>query len=225
MFCNLMPRQSQCLPDHPMNTFAAFQSNWLTLAGWLLVNIISFGLVGAGFHNFPLAFAFPLNVLQLGSFRLEAAVAGFFFGFIPALLIGYLQYLILRRYWPLSRWWLISVSLGMGLQHFLADGFENARDLTWAVLLSGFVVGVIQWWLLRPHLSISARWLVLSVVGWCAGWLIGIAILHNTGLLYRVWVPGIDGQTHGILGLSVGAAFSLSTCWLWVGSIIPRIDP
>lgn len=191
---------------------------------WLLANTLSFGLAGAGFHNFPLAFTFPPDFSQLGSFRLEAAMVGFFFGFIPALLTGFLQRLILRRYFLLSRWWVVTVSAGVGLLHFLSDGFENARDLSFAVLLSGLLVGAFQWWLLRPLSSISAWWLVLSVVGWYAGWLIGIAILHNTGLLYRAWVPGIDGQTHGILGLSVGAAFSLSTCWLWVGSIIPHRD-
>lgn len=189
---------------------------WLTFFGWLAANIIGFGLVGAGFHNFPLAFTFPPNVLQLGVFRLEAAIVGFFFGFIPALLIGFLQRVILRRYLPLSRWWLISVSVGMGVQHFLADGFENARDLSLAVLLSGLLVGGIQWRLLRPHLPSSAGWMVASGLGWYVGWLIGIAILHNTGLLYRPWVSGLDGQTHGILGLSVGAMFGLNTGLLWM---------
>jgi hypothetical protein len=188
---------------------------------WLLANILSFGLVGAMFHNFPLAFTFPPSISQLGRFSLTPAIVGFFFGFIPALLIGFLQRVILRRRWPLSRWWLVSVSAGVGLLHFLSDGFENARDLSFAVLLSGLLVGVLQWRLLRPHLSHSAWWLAVSVFGWCVGWLIGIAILHNTGLLYRPWVPGLDGQTHGLLGLAMGATFSLGT-GLWVGSIIPN---
>jgi hypothetical protein len=199
-------------------TLALLKTNGLTFSLWLVANLLSFGLVGAMFHNFPLAFAFPPNVSRLGSFRPEAAIVGFFFGFIPALLIGFLQHLILRRHFPLSRWWIISASAGMGLMHFLADGFENARDLSLAVLVSGLLVGVIQWRLLRPHVSVSAGWLAASGLGWCVGWLIGIAILHFTGLLYRLWVPGLDGQTHGILGLSVGVMFSLSTglLWMWV---------
>jgi len=200
-----------------MNISVASKSNRLIFTVWLLANTLGFGLVGAGFHNFPLAFTFPPIISQLGGFRLEAAIVGFFFGFIPSLLVGFLQRLILRREWPLSRWWIVSVSVGVGLQHFLADGFENARDLSLAVLLSGLLVGVIQWRLLRPHLPSSAGWIVASGLGWSVGWLIGIAILHNTGLLYRPWVPGLDGQTHGILGLAAGLAYSLSTglFWMW----------
>lgn len=184
---------------------------WLTLFFWLLANLISFGLVGAGFHNFPLAFTFPLNLSRLGGFRAEAAIAGFFFGFIPALLIGFLQRAILNRTLALPRLWIISTSVGVGLLHFLSDGFENARDLSLAVLVSGLLVGVVQWRLLRLHWPASGWWLMASGLGWCGGWLIGIAILHHTGLLYRPWVPGLDGQTHGILGLTVGATYSLST--------------
>lgn len=198
---------------------ATFKINWLTLLLWLVANVLGFGFVGAMFHNFPLAFTFPPNVLRLESFRLEAAIGGFFFGFIPALLIGFLQHILLRRQLSLSRWWLVSVSAGMGLQHFLADGFENARDLSTAVLISGVLVGVIQWWLLRSHIPSSAWWIVTSGLGWFVGWLIGIAILYNMGLLYRSWVPGLDGQTHGILGLAVGAAFSLSTSLFWIQNL------
>lgn len=194
---------------------------WLIALLWLLANTITFGLVGAMFHNFPLAFMFPPNISQLGIFRAEAAIAGFFFGFIPALLIGFLQRMILRPYLPLSRWWLVTVSAGVGFLHFLSDGFENARDLSFAVLLSGLLVGIVQWRLLRPHMPASAWWLAASVFGWCVGWLVGLAILHNTGLLYRPWVPGLDAQQHGLLGLAMGATFSLST-GLWVGSIIPN---
>ncbi|MEK7328894.1 MAG: hypothetical protein AAB217_26920 [Chloroflexota bacterium] len=41
---------------------------WLTLILWLVANILSFGLVGAMFHNFPLAFTFPPDLAHLGSF-------------------------------------------------------------------------------------------------------------------------------------------------------------
>ncbi len=174
------------------------------------------------FHNFPLAFTFPPNISRLGSFRLEAAIAGFFFGFIPALLIGFLQRLILRRHLSLSRWWIISVSVGMGLMHFLADGFENAHDLSLAVFLSGLLVGIIQWRLLRPQLSSAAGWIAAYGLGWFVGWLLGIAILDNTGLLHQSWVPGLDGQTHGILGLSVGGMVSLSPGLWWLWASRPR---
>jgi len=118
---------------------APFKINWLTLVLWFLANIVSFGLAGAFFHNFPLAFAFAPDVTHLGAFSLLPAIVGLIFGAIPALLIGWSQWMLLRRSLPLSRWWIVSVSAGMGLMHFLSDGFENARDLSPAVLISGLL--------------------------------------------------------------------------------------
>ncbi|MGB2774332.1 MAG: hypothetical protein WBF31_18625, partial [Anaerolineae bacterium] len=159
-----------------------FKSVWFTALLWLIANILSFGLVGAMFHNFPLASAFPPDVFRLGGFRTEAAIAGFFFGFIPALLIGILQSLILSHRLSVSRWWIISSSIGVGLMHFLADGFENARDLSVSVILGGLAVGIFQWQLLRLHSW--AVWLIpINALTWYVGWLIGIAILSNLGLL------------------------------------------
>ena len=175
-------------------------SHWLTLLLWLIANVISFGLVGAMFHNFPLAFTFPPNLTRLGTFSLAPALlGGALFGFVPALLIGFLQRWILRRHLPLSRWWIISVSAGMGLMHFFSDGFENARDLSLAVLLSGLVVGVIQWRMLRPHLPSAVWWIAASGLGWYGGGLMGSAI----------WINGLEA--HGRSGLTTGLMYSLST--------------
>jgi hypothetical protein len=174
--------------------------NWLTFMFWLLANVLSFGLVGAMFHNFPLAFTFPPNLTRLGTFGLASALlGGVLFGFVPALLIGFLQRWILRRHLPLSRWWIISVSAGIGLLHFFSDGFENARDLSLAVLLSGLMVGVIQWRLLRPHLASATWWVLASGLGWYVGGLMGSAI----------WVNGLEA--HGRSGLTTGLMYGLST--------------
>lgn len=71
---------------------------WLTLALWLVANTLSFGFVGGVLHNFPLAFTFPPNLTRLGSFSLASALlGGVLFGFVPALVIGFLQWWILRR--------------------------------------------------------------------------------------------------------------------------------
>jgi hypothetical protein len=131
-------------------------------------------------------------------------LGGVLFGFVPALLIGFLQRVILRRHLPLSRWWIVSASAGMGLMHFLSDGFENARDLSLAVLISGLLVGVIQWRLLHPHLPSAAWWVLASGLGWYGGGLIGIAI----------WFSGLDA--HGRSGLTIGFMYGLSTGLLLV---------
>lgn len=199
-----------------MTTLTRPQIHWLTFVLWLIAQVLGFGLVGAMFHNFPLAFTLPPDLVHLGRFSLRPALLGFFFGFIPALLIGFLQWVmlrpLLRLHRPLSRWWMVSVSVGVGLMHFLSDGFENARDLSVAVILGGLVVGAFQGRLL-PSPAGSWSWWV-SGLAWYGGWLLGIAILHTTGL-YRPWDPSLTGITHGVLGLTVGLTAGLSTLLAW----------
>lgn len=186
--------------------------NWLTALTWLVVNVGGFGLAGAMFHNFPLAFTFPPDLAHLGRFSLMPAIlGGVLFGFIPALPIGLLQRLVLRGVLPLSRWWILSASAGLALLHFLSDGFENARDLSAAILLSGLVVGLWQWRLLRSLVPSPAGWILASASGWYLGWVIGMAILHSTGMLYLPWAGGLDSKQHGVLGVLAGLLYGLGT--------------
>lgn len=197
-----------------MTTTQKIQSStlWILILGWLFTNLIGFGLVGMLFHNFPLAFTFPPNVTRLGAFKFGAAFGGgLAFGAIPALLIGLLQWLILRRYLSASRWWIVSVSAGVGLMHFITDGFENARDLSIAVLLGGLVVGVLQWLLLRQHFQQSGWWIVATVASWYLGWLMSYLILMLLKFVNPFWA-GVMYQyqnQHGLQGASVGALISL----------------
>jgi hypothetical protein len=109
---------------------------------WISANLAGFGLIGAMVHNFPLAFSLPTGVTRLGRFELMPAIlGGLLFGVVPALLIGLGQWLLLRQKLALSGCWNITVSAGLGLQHFLADGFPNARDLSLAVLAASALTG------------------------------------------------------------------------------------
>jgi hypothetical protein len=180
------------------------------ITGWLLVNLIGFGFAGALFHNFPLNFSSAPNTFRT-PFSLPPAVVGFFFGAIPALLIGWSQRMTLRRTWPLSRWWILSVSLGMGAMHFLADGYEFARDGTTFVLAGGVALGLIQFLLLRRHTSTAREWGLAASGSWLLGWLIGVLIVDALGL------PD-DGRgnalQHGLLGGMAGLLYGLSTLFL-----------
>ena len=192
-------------------------AKWTLGLGWLLANTLSFGLAGAMFHNFPLAFIFPPSISRMGQFELAPALGGVVFGAVPSILIGLLQWLILRRQFPVSRWWILTVSAGVGLDHFIADGFPNARDLSLAVLASSAGVGVLQWLLLRQQANSFTGWILATVFGWCIGWVIGISLLNSLGLLNIPWRPGLDFQQHGLLGIVLGAIYSLPTGVVMVG--------
>jgi hypothetical protein len=182
--------------------------NWVFWFWWLLINILGFAIAGLLFHNFPFAFSFPPNLRQWGEFEIGAAIfGGLAFGVVPALPIGFGQWMILRRYFHLSRWWIVSTPLGIGLLHFLNDGFPNAYDQSAAVLVSGLLVGILQWNLIRPAINSSAKWwIVASVLGWSIGWLIGL-LIFNFGELSALHYS----QKHGLLGITMGLGYSLST--------------
>ncbi len=161
-------------------------------------------MAGLLFHNFPFAFDFPPSIERLGQFEIQPAIVGVLFGVVPSIPIGLLQWLILRRYFSLSRWWILSIALGIGLMHFLGDGFPYAQDLSVAVFTSGALVGVFQWNLLRQAIGSSAWWVVASVMGWYLGWVIGFMILDSGGLGSLHY-----SQKHGLLGITIGLGYSM----------------
>lgn len=146
-----------------------------------------------------------------------ALLGGVLFSFTPALLAGLLQRWVLRpAALPVSRWWIVSIAPGLGLQHFLSDGFESARDLSAAVVVSGLVIGLLQWRLLRPHWPGSAGWVLASAGGWYLGWVGGLAILRALGWLAGAWLSGLDFKQHGLLGVTTGLGYALGTGLFWL---------
>ena len=192
-------------------TVAYPQAKWTLVLWWLLANAISFGIAGALFHNFPLAFIFPPTIVRLGAFYLSPGLAGVLFGAVPSILIGLFQWLILRGKFPVSRWWIFTVSAGVALDHFIADGFPNARDLSIAVVASSALVAVLQWLLLRRNLNPSLWWILATIVSWCLGWVLGVSVLGSLGLLQIPGQRGLDFQQHGLLGMVLGSVYGMAT--------------
>src|SRR3990172_6901275 len=135
------------------------QANWILVLWWFVANVISFGLVGGAFHNFELL---PPSIAGLGRFELWPALFGAVFGAVPSILIGWLQWFILRRPLPVSSWWILTVSAGVGLNHFVSDGFPNARDPIIGLLAGCAVIGVLQWLVLRKQVSSFAWWILAT---------------------------------------------------------------
>lgn len=175
---------------------------------WLLANVISFGFVGGAFHNFELL---TPSIAGLGTFELAPALVGALFGAVPSILIGWFQWLILRRYIRVSRWWILTVSAGIGLNHFIADGFPNARAPIIGLLAGSAAVGLLQWLVLRRQVNSFAWWILATIGSWSIGVLIGVSLLDASGLLSRSYTPGLDFQQHGLVGIVLAAIYSILT--------------
>ena len=105
--------------------------------------------------------------------------------FVPVvgLLIGVLQYELLRRYLPRMGWWVLATTGGwlLGVLLITIPGWLNWTDgsfnLDLAFILMGMTIGVGQWLLVRRRLSRAGWWIGANVVGWG---LLGLVTAGNT---------------------------------------------
>lgn len=95
--------------------------------------------------------------------------------FIPimGLIMGLLQYWLLRRYLPRMGWWVLATVGGwvIGLLLiFISSWLQiwsiESFDLDLAFIVMGLSIGTGQWLLLRRRLSRSGWWVGANIVGW-----------------------------------------------------------
>jgi hypothetical protein len=105
--------------------------------------------------------------------------------FFPALglVVGCLQYLLLRRHLPRMGWWIVATMVGWLLPFaVLRLGFATlsaALDANsmWSVagviVLIGGCIGLAQWLVLRQRVRHAAWWVPANVLGWGMAILVG----------------------------------------------------
>src|SRR3972149_7930741 len=66
----------------------------------------------------------------------------------------------------------------------------------WLILgiITGFLVGVTEWLVLRPFLNHSRRWILMSLLGWMLGFVMAASSLYgNSIFLAAIMLGGIVG--------------------------------
>jgi hypothetical protein len=91
--------------------------------------------------------------------------------------VGLAQWLVLRRFFEGSGWWILATALGsaagLSLTNMIhrillgVSGYLVAGSLGGAAL--GLVVGIAQWMVLRRHLRKASWWVIVTAAGWSAG--------------------------------------------------------
>lgn len=108
-----------------------------------------------------------VNLLDLGFARIIVPI-------IAGLLIGFAQWIVLRRYlttsadWVLAggTGWAVGYALGLLLIQNLAGTFLGAFT---AYLLFGAIVALVHWPILRREIPNVWVWVVVNILGWAAG--------------------------------------------------------
>ena len=155
---------------------------WFFYPAWIIFQALAIPIA------FILSFAIVLIALKivggyiyLGGVRYITEDYLFNYIFFPTniLMMGLLQYVLLRRYLPrMGAWILVTVAGGLVGTIFLFGWFSVAPYFgevgvtveSWAIdsvfIFLGFSVGVGQWLLLRRRLPKAGWWIVANIVGW-----------------------------------------------------------
>ncbi len=98
-----------------------------------------------------------------------------FLGIVPGIVVGVLQWLVLRQRVSGAGWWVLaSAAAGYGiLAGFIGYSeslsFGTLLRFTGVVALGGAVTGILQWLVLRSQVSRAGWWVLASTVGWALG--------------------------------------------------------
>ena len=139
------------------------------------------------------------------SFMVPGGISTLVLGLMVGLILGFMQWLVLRGYLKRPGWWIIASALGW------AAGFSIGAAITqWLGLndiffgavvgfVTGTFLGILQWFVLRREVLSAGWWVLATIFAW------------TSSLLY--YRPGITGAGayYGILsGLVTG------TVLLWL---------
>jgi hypothetical protein len=153
-----------------------------------------------------------VNLLDLGFARVIVPIlAGF--------LIGFSQWIVLRRYLTTSvEWvlaggtaWAVGYAFGLLLIQNLSSTFLGGLA---AYLLFGAIIGLAQWPMLRREIPSALTWLAVNTVAWAAGLWASQATL---ALFFQgpVIEPAVSTTViAAISGLVAGGITGLALVWI-----------
>ena len=136
--------------------------------------------------------------------------------------VGILQWLNLRRrvswasmwIWVTAVGWMIGIPLALSLYTGLISISDSTLIDVWGKTIQATIIailiGVIQWLMLRRHISRAGWWIFANLIGWNAA-----SLLAGAGAMVGV----LDSIP---MGISVGAVTGLALAWLLQQ---PLIDP
>jgi hypothetical protein len=155
----------------------------------------------------------------LPSGYLSSMLAGFVNGMVAGAILGFFQWLSLRRWIRNAGWWILLTALGSAAAGLFGSALFNYSLNVLAGTAFALLIGLVitspisalfitfaQWLLLAKQFERSFWWIPASLLGW---------ILGNISLAFGFFIALILGLantlTEGILGAAVGILIGLIT--------------
>lgn len=107
----------------------------------------------------------------------------------PGSIAGVLQWPVLRPHIMGSAWWILASCVGAGIEATMR-GVMVGGSVYLSYALSGAVFGLMQWLVLRSHLTSAGWWVVVSPIGWVVGRLGTVAV----GAVYNLLSSNLSEQ-------------------------------
>lgn len=215
-----MSRQTQLM--HP-----SFKRDIRILWEWWVLATVAGGLIGIGIV--VLANALDSYLGRMNTVALLHAV-----GALQGAVLGFTQWLVLRRYVKHIGWWILSTSIGAVVAWLIALKvslllilifFNSAMFVTLSAPLLqavfllgawvGLVLGIAQWLVLRSHVRSGALWIVANALAWGLGLLvamIGASLVTPGDVGLKTTLVGLaTGSTAGVV---IGGISGIALFWL-----------
>jgi hypothetical protein len=133
------------------------------------------------------------------SFILPGAIATVMLAAVTGLVLGALQWLVLRGQLKGSAWWILASAAGWGVGFPAGAAVAQSLGLTdWAFGLAvgavtGAAAGLAQWLFLSRHLPRTIWWIPVSIFAWTASLVYYRADAVWLGLLYGALYGIVSG--------------------------------
>ncbi len=199
---------------------------------WVLANAITLAISVAPTFIAPVVSEAPGATMDRNTVTTIVSVLTLLSGILIAILVGMLQWLVLRRHIRWANQWGLATSVGWIVGGFLAPYAALALlvvrppALSFSAVtttLNAAVVGIFQWFVLHRWVRRAGWWMLASIAGWVIGEWLGLYAGYYVALFTGGIVVGLSrnlislvfsASEQATIGAIAGSITGIVLVWL-----------